>query len=165
MVLIIASPIPAYFLNTWTILPYADIRDITIKDSTNANIQLTGLDTVTVSNLHFERTSIKDVTILTPLFTFQVGHSLTMINVTAKDVYGPVLYALWVMNLNFTDCTFNNMSSSQDLENTKFQNILVISKGELPATVGLNPKNPDNTYLNNFNVNVRHLRVSENDNK
>ncbi len=154
MILIKASPNTANFLNSWSVLPYVDIKDITITDSRNANIMLSFFDRVTVSSLHFERTSIMDVTMLVQLFSFTTGHSLTMNNVTAKDVYGPVLYTKDIMNQNFTDCVFTDMSSSQDIDGG-YQNILMISKDDEPSTLGLNPKNPDNIYLNNFNINVR----------
>ncbi len=163
MILMKASPNSATFLNSWSVLPYANIKDVTITDSRNAAITLTYLDTVTVSNIHFERTSIKDVTLLIPLFYVTIGHSLTMNNVTAKDVYGPVILTQDVMNQNFTDCVFNNMSNSQDID-TQSQNILMISKDNKPSTQGLNPNNPDNIYINSFNVNVRDLEVTENNN-
>jgi len=110
-------------------------------------------DTVNVSNISYERTSIKDVKMPLPLFTFMSGHSFTVYNVTAKDVYGPVLAAQEVMNQNFTDCAFENMSSSQNLlEN--FQNILLTLRNDNPRALGLKPDNPNNIYVDNFNVNV-----------
>jgi len=145
----------ANFLYSWSVLPNAELKDITIKDSRNANILLMGLDTVNISNLYSERTSVQDVKLPLPLLTFIRGHSVTAYNVTAKDVYGPVLATQDVMKQNFTDCTFSNMSSSQSLIGNH-QNILLILNTNDPGTLGLNPNNPMNIYVNNFNLNVIH---------
>lgn len=154
MILMKFTPNSATFLFSAGVLPNAELKDINIKDSSNGGILFIYLDTLNVSNINYERTTIQNVNLPLPLISAMSGHYFNVNNLTAKDVIGPVLNAQNIMSENFTDCTFNNLSSSQDID-ANYQNILYIVKTDDPATIGLNANNPDNIYVNNFHVNVR----------
>jgi len=83
-----------------------------------------------------------------------VGHSFTANNVTANNVYGPIFQFQDVMAQTFTDCNFNNMTSSQSLDIDK-QSIAYIYKVNDPTKKGLDPTRPQFALFDNFNVNVK----------
>lgn len=141
------------FFYKWKILPFVELKDITLKDTRNANFIATGADTVNISNVYLEGLSMKDVKVTYPAFYFSLGHSMNVYNLTAKNVSGPLIQTVNVLAQNFSTFSLTNMYASQQLK-TSFQGVIFIAKVENVAQKGLDVRKSLNTYLDNINLNV-----------
>ncbi len=158
------TPISASFFNVWTVLPYADLQDITIKNSRYANILFFNPDTVSLKNSYFENNSAKNTTSSSyGLFNVIIGQNLIVDNVTANNVYGSVFQIQDVQSQTYSNCNFYNMMSSQELTDD-LQSIVRITKLNSPASKGLNPDKSQIILFDNFNANVRAKFFNEKNN-
>ena len=141
------------FLNTWKVLPYVELKDITVKDSKNANFIFTAGDTVNISNVYLEGLSVKDVTVTYPVLYFGGGHSMNVYNLSANNVTGPIIQAVTVLTQNFSSFSLSNMKTDQQLQ-AILQSIIYISKVDSLLKKGLNISRSKDTFLDNINLNV-----------
>lgn len=124
---------------------------ITLKYTRNANFLFTTADTYNIANISLEGLTTKDVTITQPAFRINSGHSMSLYNITANNITGPLFQISDVMAHNFSKINFNNMYiSKKDSSDNYF--IFYFSKITL-VKKGLNTSKPRDTYIDNFNLN------------
>ena len=141
------------FLRSWKVLPYVELKDITMKYTRNANFVISNADTFSISNVYLEGLSVKDVTITYPIFYFNTGHSMIVNNLTAKNVAGPLFYASNVLAQTFSSFFLNKMYASQDLLKSTLQSIIMITKVGDPSQKGLDIRKSQDTAFDNINLN------------
>jgi len=149
------SPNPTTFLYVWAILPVINIKDITIKNSQNANIFLNSAELVTISNVYIEnaRTAVKDVDMTFAIFNLWTAHAFTVNNLTAHNVSCPLLITIDVLGQNFSDFSLNNMSISQNVK-SNYPMIIQIYKTVDPTQKGLDMRKSKGIYLDKINLDV-----------
>ncbi len=147
--------IPAVFLfSDFSILPYAEITNIDIQDSTNTNFWLWKLDTVNFENITLQNNMFSmDLNTSYYLFDVQLGHHTTFQNIYAKNNAGPIFSSEEVLLVNINNMTVYDATMSQDLR-PLYQNIIFIVTEQDPGTEGLDPTRPTGVHLSDVNVYV-----------
>ena len=141
------------FLRLWRVLPYVELKDITVKESRNVNFIMFNVDTVNISNIYLQDLSVKDVNVTYSMFHLSLGHAMNVYKLTANNVTGPVLYLSNVLAQNFSTLSLNDMKTSQGQLRTSLQSIIVISKVDDLSQKGLDIRKSQDTFLNNINLN------------
>lgn len=140
------------------LLPTVTMEGITIVNSTNANFQFQGLDTVTLKNIRLYNTSFSQTDIHFPMFHFEQMNRVVISDLKAVTLNGPVFRFSGVLNHQISDCNFEDISTSQEFP-AMFQNLLILSR-DSSNTRGLNKKTALQTKITGFNVNVFYPSVS-----
>jgi hypothetical protein len=144
--------IPSMFLfSDFSILPYAQITNIAVKDSTNTNFWLWKLDKVNFENITLENNIYSDVNVSYYLFDVQLIHHTIFKNVHVKNNAGPIFSTEEVLLLNISNVTIYDAKMSQD-QRSQYQNLIYIVTEYDPATEGLDPTRPVGVNMTDINV-------------